>query len=89
MKLVKDGAATMTPHSREMLEKMLPEAEYLVDQGAERIRAQEARVATLGHKGWLADQSKKLLDLMKETQELQIEHVALLKRELAASDASD
>jgi len=75
----------MPPHSRAMLERMLPEAEGLVARGAERIQAQEARVAALEDKGTATDQSKKLLAVMKQTQELQIEHVMLLRRELAVS----
>lgn len=69
-----------------MLEQMLPAAENHVAQGAVRIRAQEARVAALRNKGQTADQSKKLLAVMKQTQALQTEHVDLLKRELAAPD---
>jgi len=68
-----------------MLEQMLPQAESLVARGAERIQAQEARVAALEHKGIPTDQSKHLLTIMKQTQELQIEHVMLLRRELAGS----
>jgi hypothetical protein len=74
----------MQIHSRAMLEEMVPKAESLVAKGAERIRAQEARVAGLKYKGAVGDQSKNLLAIMEQTQELQIEHVALLKRELAA-----
>lgn len=76
----------MPVHSRAILEQMAPKAERHVARGAERIRAQEARVACLQHKGTVGDQSEKLLAIMKQTQELQIEHVALLKRELAACD---
>jgi hypothetical protein len=75
----------MPPHSREMLEQMVPQAESQVARGAERIQAQEERVAALEHKGVPTDQSKKLLAIMKQTQELQIEHVMLLRRELANS----
>jgi Crp-like helix-turn-helix domain len=77
--------AVMSPHSRAMLQRMLPEAESQVALGAERVQVQEARVAALGHNGALADQSKKLLDIMKQTQKLQIQHVMLLRRELAES----
>jgi hypothetical protein len=72
----------MPAHSRAVLEQMLPAAENRVARGAERIRAQEARVAALERRG-LADQSKTLLAIMKQTQALQMEHVELLKRELA------
>lgn len=75
----------MAVHSRAILEKMLPKAQNLVAEGAQRIRAQEARVAVLEQKGAIGEQSKKLLAIMKQTQELQIGHVALLKRELASS----
>lgn len=75
----------MPAHNRAILEQMLPKAESLVARGAERVRAQEARVTCLEHKGAIADQSKKLLAIMKQTQELQIEHVALLRRELVGS----
>jgi hypothetical protein len=75
----------MPAHSRAVLEQMLPAAQNHVARGAERIRAQEARVAALERKG-LADQAKKLLAVLKQTQALQMEHVELLKRELAAPD---
>lgn len=74
----------MPPHSQRMLEQMLPEAEDFVARGAERIRAQEIRVASLAGTGALAIQSEKLLAIMMQTQELQIQHVALLRRELEA-----
>lgn len=76
----------MPAHSRSTLEKLLRDAEGLVARGAERLRAQEARVAALQCKSALADQSKNLLAVMKQTQELQIQHVALLKQELTASE---
>jgi hypothetical protein len=69
-----------------MLEGLLPEAEAYAARGAELVRAQEARVATLEGKGQLADQSKKLLAILRETQELHISHVELLKSELATAD---
>jgi hypothetical protein len=65
---------------------MLPEAQSLVARGAERIRAQEARVAALERNAALADQSKQLLAIMKQTHELQIHHVTLLRQDLAGSD---
>jgi hypothetical protein len=68
-----------------MLEQMLPQAESMVARGAEHIQAQEARVAALEHKGALMEESKKLLAIMKQTQELQIQHVKLLRQELAVS----
>jgi hypothetical protein len=76
----------MPRHTRQMIEQLLPEAETLVADGAARIRAQESRVTELERKGRRTDQSKKLLAIMKQTQELQISHVQLLRRELAGSD---
>lgn len=73
-------------HTRAMLLQMLPDAERLVARGAERLRAQEARVVALKNKGLLEEHSRKLLQIMKQTQELQVEHVELLKRELAATE---
>jgi hypothetical protein len=61
---------------------MLPEAEGFVAMGAELIRQQEARVAALQHRGEIAKHSEKLLALMRDSQHLQINHVALLRREL-------
>lgn len=72
----------MQPHSQQTLERMLPEAEKAVARGEELIRTQEARIACFRDQGALAAQSKKLLGIMKQTQELQIQHVALLRREL-------
>jgi len=46
---------------------------------------QEARVAALEHNGARADQAKRLLATMKQTQELQINHVMLLERKLAVA----
>lgn len=80
----------MPVHTRAMLEQMLSQAETLVDRGAERLRAQEARVAALENKGLPAEDSRKLLKIMKQTQKLQWEHVELLKQELAVAEyASD
>jgi hypothetical protein len=63
----------MPAHSRAVLEQMLPAAQNRVARGAERIRAQEGRVAALERKG-LGDQAKRLLAVFKETQALQMEH---------------
>jgi hypothetical protein len=73
-------------HTRAMLQQMLPDAEMRVVRGAEHLRAQEARVAALNGKGQLAENSRKLLEIMRQTQVLQMEHVELLKRELAAAE---
>ena len=70
-------------HTRAMLEELLPDAELRVVRAAEHLRAQEARVVALKGKGQLAEDSRKLLEIMKQTQELQMEHVELLRRELA------
>ena len=72
-------------HTRAMLQQMLPDAEMRVARGAEYLRAQEARVAALKGKGQLAEHSRQLLEIMKQTQDLQMQHVELLKRELAAT----
>jgi hypothetical protein len=79
----------MSAHNHAMLEQMLSAAENHVAKGAERIRVQEARVAALKHKETrVAEQTKQLLAIMLQTQELHIGHVALLKRELASSPRS-
>jgi hypothetical protein len=76
----------MAAHSRAMLEWMLPEAESFAARGAELIREQEERVAALQHKGAMAEHSKTLLALMRDTQELHISHVMLLRRELGLTE---
>ena len=73
-------------HSRTELKEMLPQSERLVANGAERILAQQERVAELERNGRPAKEAKKLLKLMQETQRLQLGHVELLKRELAEVD---
>lgn len=73
----------MPRHSRKALERMLPVAESHVAQGAERIRAQESRLAALEQKGARTEEAEQLLAIMKQTQVLQVEHVVLLRRELA------
>jgi hypothetical protein len=73
-------------HSRTELNEMLPQAEGFVASGAERILAQQQRVAELERSGRPARESKKLLTLMQETQRLQLGHVELLKRELTGVD---
>jgi hypothetical protein len=73
----------MATHNRATLEwLLLPQAESLAARGAELVRAQEARVTALQHKGANAEHSKALLALMRDSQELHISHVALLRREL-------
>lgn len=75
------------PHTRAMLEQMLPAAERSVASGAELIRAQQARVAGLEPGRGLRGESEKVLATMEVTQALQVQYVALLRRELAASDS--
>jgi hypothetical protein len=58
----------------------------LCRQGAELVREQEARVAALQGKGAMAEHSKTLLALMRNTQELHISHVTLLRRELGLTE---
>jgi hypothetical protein len=74
----------MAAHNRATLEWMLPEAESFAARGAELVREQEARVAALQDMAKV-EQSKKLLALMRDTQELHVSHVALLRRELGLS----
>ena len=76
----------MARHSRATLERMLPEAEGFAARGAELVREQEARVAAWQHNMARAKQSKTLLALMRDTQELHIRHVALLKQELGLTE---
>jgi hypothetical protein len=75
----------MATRNRATLKWMLPEAESFAARGAELVRAQEARVAALQHKGANAERSKTLLALMRDTQALHISHVALLRRELRSA----
>jgi len=75
----------MLVHTSAMLQLMLLRAESLVDRGAERLRAQEARVAALEGQGLPTQDSRKLLRIMKQTQTLQAEHVELLKEDLAVT----
>jgi hypothetical protein len=55
-----------------------PQAVSHVVGGAERIAAQLEGVADLERSGRPTGQAKKLLELMKETQRLQLGHVELL-----------
>jgi acyl-CoA thioesterase len=78
--------AIMARHNRATLEWMLPRAESLAAKGAELVRAQEARVAALQHKGANAEHSKALLALMRDSQHLQTSHVAHLRQELGLTE---
>jgi hypothetical protein len=78
--------AIMAAHNRAMLEWMLPQAESFAARGAELVREQEARVVALQHNKAMAEQSKTLLALMRDTQELHVNHVTLLRRELSLTE---
>jgi hypothetical protein len=78
----------MHPHTRTIIDQMLPRAKGLAADGEERVRVQEARVAELERKGRIAPESKKLLKIMRETLALQISHVRLLEREIKADGGS-
>lgn len=79
-------------HDREELEHLLPTAERFVVQGEELVTQQEARVAALrdamGEGDFLAQRifanSKRLLATMRQTQQLQVDHVRMLRQELSA-----
>ena len=73
----------MHPHTRTIIDRMLPRAKGLAADGEKRVCVQEARVAELERKGRIAPESKKLLKIMRETLALQISHVRLLERETA------
>jgi len=77
----------MASHSRELLEEMLARAEFFVAEGQERIVAQQARVAGLVHAGREVNQSKSFLRTLEDTQALQINHVAMLRRALEVKRA--
>jgi hypothetical protein len=78
----------MHPHTRAIIDEMLPRAKAFVAAGEERVRAQETRVAELERKGGAGHESRKLLKIMRETQALQMSHVRLLEREIMADDGS-
>jgi hypothetical protein len=78
---------SMTPaHDYETLQQMLSKAKCFVARGAERVQEQKARAVSLKRQGLAAEQSKKLLEIMTQTQELQVSHVELLERELGDAD---
>jgi hypothetical protein len=76
----------MAAHSRATLEWMLPEAEIYAARGAELVREQEARVAALQHSEAFAEHSKTLLALMRDSHELHLNHIALLRLELGVTE---
>jgi len=72
----------MIRHTRSVLEQLIARAETFVAAGEERLTAQRARIAGLKRAGGKAEQSRKFLKIMEETQVLQIDHLRTLKREL-------
>jgi hypothetical protein len=76
----------MPGHTRTQLEEMVSRAQTHVADGQKRILAQQARVAALDRKSRRADESKRLLKTMEDTQYLQIRHLDLLRRELHEKD---
>lgn len=65
---------------------MLSHAEASVADGERRLEAQRIRVAALEKAGRSADQSRRLLKIMEQTQALQLSHIAMLKRDLNQPD---
>ena len=76
----------MVGHTRTQLEEMVFRAETLITEGQKRIVAQRARVAALDRNGGRTHLSKQFLKIMEDTQSLQISHLDMLRRELAAPD---
>jgi len=79
----------MRPHTPAMIKEMLIRAKGFVAEGEARLLAQETLVAKLEGKDREGRESRKLLKIMRETQNLQVGHVRLLERELAAADDAD
>lgn len=78
----------MRPHTRTIIDHLLPRAKGLAADGEERVRLQEARVVGLERKGQIAPESRKLLKVMRETLALRISHVRLLEREIKTDGGS-
>jgi len=76
------------PHTRTIIDHLLPRAKGLAADGEERVRLQEARVVGLERKGQIAPESRKLLKVMRETLALRISHVRLLEREIKTDGGS-
>ena len=72
-----------------MIKEMLAQAKGFVAEGEARLLTQETRVAKLEGKDREGRESRKLLKIMRETQNLQVGHVRLLERELAAANDAD
>jgi hypothetical protein len=68
--------------SRTVLEQKIARAERLVAAGADRVTAQRTR---LEHTRGNAEQSKRLLRTLEDTQVLLVSHLEMLKREWSAS----
>jgi hypothetical protein len=68
---------------------MLPQAAGLVASSAERILAQQERVAELERSGRPAKEAKKLFKLMQETQRLQLGHVGTSQTRIGWSGLAD
>jgi hypothetical protein len=72
-----------------MIKEMLAHAKDLVAEGEVRLIAQENRVAKLEGRNREGRESRKLLRIMRDTQNLQIDHVRLLESELGAAGDPD
>jgi hypothetical protein len=75
----------LVPHTPQVLKLLLARAKDLVADGEARLVAQEARLADLGRKGADSRESRKLLKIMRETQNLQVAHLKLLEWELGST----
>ena len=76
--------AETNTHTKLIVREQLPRARDFAAEGKRRLAAREARVADLQRKGHDAQQSRKLLAIMRETTALQISHVKLLEWEVRA-----
>jgi hypothetical protein len=71
---------------RELVEKHLPLAEAHLERSEELLRQQRARVAERKQRGLSSLETEKLLKNMEAAYELQLRHVAILRRDLARND---
>src|SRR5215469_11676997 len=76
----------MVSRTRTLIEQMLSAAEASVTEGERRLEAQRERVAGLEKAGRAAEQSRRLLKIMEQTQVLQLGHIAMLRRDLNQPD---
>jgi len=74
--------------ARSVLEQKIARAEKFVAEGHERLAAQRARIADPKGTERREARSTKLLEIMEETQKLQIDHLKRLRRELEAAAPS-